>query len=218
MIRILIVDDQEMIRAGLTSVLGSFPDLDVVGAVGDGLTALRQLPLVDVDVVLLDIRMPGIDGVETTRRIRGQLADQPLIVILTTFEEDENVIAALQAGANGFLGKGISATELVAGIRDVYSGGGALSAVAAKALIGRVSAEEPVAVDSELEKRFHRLTKRERETVIAACAGLDNHGIGQQLYLSPLTVKTHLSHAMLKVDARDRAQLVAYAYRAGIVR
>jgi DNA-binding NarL/FixJ family response regulator len=216
MTRVLIVDDQEMIRAGLRAILQTQPDIDVVGDVGDGFQALALLEERDVDVVLMDIRMPGIDGVETTRRIRAShRAEQVRIIILTTFEHDENVFAALRAGANGFLGKGVGPTELTAGIAEVASGGGALSASAAASVIGHV-AEERVVVDPELVQRFSALTPREREVVVAITTGQSNEDIATATFVSPFTVKTHANRAMAKVGARDRAQLVSLAFRAGL--
>src|SRR4051812_34832978 len=173
MTRILIVDDQEMIRVGLRTILEAQPGYVVVDALGDGLQAVAYLERHAADVVLMDIRMPGIDGVEATRRIRQTVpADRTRIIILTTFEQDETVIAALRAGANGFLSKAVGPDELVAGIEEVAAGGGALSAAAAAALIEHVGVEKPVAVDLELARRFEALTPREREVVIAAASGL----------------------------------------------
>ena len=218
MTRILIVDDQEMIRVGLRTILEAQPGYVVVDALGDGLQALAYLERQSADVVLMDIRMPGIDGVETTRRIRHTVsAERTRIIILTTFEQDDTVIAALRAGANGFLSKAVGPDELVAGIEEVAAGGGALSAAATAALIAHVGVEKPVVVDVELVRRFELLTPREREVVIAAASGLDNSEIAARTFVSPFTVKTHANRAMTKVGARDRAQLVAFAYQAGLV-
>ena len=217
MIRLLIVDDQEMIRVGIRSVLSSFDDIDVVGEAMDGLDAVRQLQEAVADVVLMDIRMPGIDGVEATRRIRERHSAEELrIVVLTTFEQDENVIAALKAGANGFLNKGVGPRELVACIREVAAGGGALSSAAAAVLIGRLSQEKSPVIDRELVTRFEALTPREREVVLFVARGLTNEAIAAHLFLSPFTVKTHVNRAMAKVEARDRAQLVSFAVQAGL--
>ncbi|GAA2971483.1 DNA-binding NarL/FixJ family response regulator [Microbacterium terrae] len=217
MIRVLIVDDQEMIRTGLRTIISSSPDLEVVGDVGDGFLALEYLDAHPVDVVLLDIRMPGIDGVETTARIRKTHAPERVkIIILTTFEQEENVYAALSAGANGFLGKGVGPVELIDGIIDVSAGGGTLSTAAAAAAISRL-AETPVQrVDEPLARRFEALTARERDVVVEVTKGLSNDEIAAAMFVSPFTVKTHVNRAMAKVEARDRAQLVAFAYRAGI--
>ena len=217
MIRVVLVDDQEMIRFGLRTILGAQPQLEVVGEAADGLAALQLLERVEADVVLLDIRMPGIDGVETTRRLRRTHPSQALrIIVLTTFDQDENVLAALRAGADGFLSKGVGPAELVAGITEVAAGGGALSASAAAALIGHVAAERVTPADPEMVKRFEALTPREREVVVAIVSGLDNAQIARDMFLSPFTVKTHANRAMTKVQAKDRAQLVSYAVRAGI--
>lgn len=218
MTRILIVDDQEMIRVGLRTILEAQPGYVVVDALGDGLQAVAYLERHAVDVVLMDIRMPGIDGVEATRRIRQTVpADRTRIIILTTFEQDETVVAALRAGANGFLSKAVGPDELVAGIEEVAAGGGALSAAAAAALIEHVGVQKAVVVDVELARRFEALTPREREVVIAAASGLDNSEIAALTFVSPFTVKTHANRAMTKVGARDRAQLVAFAYQAGLI-
>ena len=217
MIRVLIVDDQEMIRAGLLAVLNSFADIDVVGAVGDGFLALEAIEADRPDVVLMDIRMPGIDGVETTRRIRETHAPARVrILVLTTFEDDENVFAALRAGADGFLNKGVGPGELAEGIRQVASGGGALSAGAASTLIRHATHHAPPKIDPAMAARFDVLTAREREIVIAIMSGRSNQEIAAELHVSPFTVKTHANRSMSKVGARDRAQLIAFAHEAGL--
>ena len=216
--RVLIVDDQEMIRVGLRTILSAQPDLEVVDALSDGLQAVAYLDVHQIDVVLMDVRMPGIDGVEATRRIRlKQLADRVRIIMLTTFEHDELVVGALRAGANGFLSKAVGPDELVAQIHEVVAGGGALSSAAALVLIGHVADQPTVIIDTNLADRFTALTPRERDVVVAAAAGLDNAQIAAQMFVSPFTVKTHANRAMNKIGARDRAQLVAFAYRAGLV-
>ncbi|MFB2580023.1 response regulator [Herbiconiux sp. P15] len=213
----MIVDDQVMIRAGLRAILDSQTDIEVVADTGDGIEAVRIAAETSLDVVLMDIRMPGIDGVEATRRLRaGHTAEQLRIVVLTTFESDENVIAALRAGANGFLGKAVGPTELAEAIRDVSLGGGALSAAATAALIGHVVEERRPEIDVGLVDRFSSLTPREHDVVIAIATGLDNTQIAAQMFVSPFTVKTHANRAMMKLGARDRAQLVTFAYRAGL--
>jgi DNA-binding NarL/FixJ family response regulator len=218
MIRIIIVDDQEMIRVGLRTILNTHPEYNVVAELSDGLQAVSFLDANEVDVLLMDIRMPGIDGIEATRRIRATHPASSLrIVILTTFELDENVIAALRAGANGFLSKGAGPAELVSGIDEVAGGGGALSAAATAALIGHVSDPPAVTVDASMAARFTALTPRERDVVLAVASGLDNDQIAAALFVSPFTVRTHAQRAMTKVGARDRAQLVAFAYKGGLV-
>jgi len=165
----------------------------------------------------MDIRMPGIDGVETTRRIRArQSAEQVRVLVLTTFERDDNVIAALRAGADGFFGKGVGPSELTAAIFEVAAGGGALSAAATAALIGHVASEQPVVTDAGTARLFTALTPRERDVVRALVAGKDYAEIAREYVLSPLTVKTHANRAMGKVGARDRGQLVSLAVRAGL--
>ena len=217
MIKVMLVDDQEMIRVGLRTILDASPNIDVVADAPDGFTALKLLDTTPVDVVLMDLRMPGIDGVEVTRRIRSRFAaEQVRIIVLTTFDQDENVIAALRAGANGFLSKGVGPSELAAGIAEVADGGGALSAKAAAALISRVTAQTEAPIDQALAARFEYLTDREREIVVAAAQGLDNDAIAKRLFISQLTVKTHINRAMMKLDVHDRAALIALAYKAGI--
>ncbi|MFE1646992.1 response regulator [Microbacterium sp. P01] len=217
MIRVLIVDDQEMIRTGLRTIISTSPQIEVVADVGDAFAAIDLLKTTSVDVILMDIRMPGIDGVEATARIRRtHTADQIRIIILTTFEHDENVYAALSAGANGFLGKGVGPTELIAAITDVMTGGGALSASAAAAAIARVAESPAQRIDESIARRFEALTPRERDVVVAVTRGLSNDEIAAEMFVSPFTVKTHANRAMAKVAARDRAQLVAFAYRAGL--
>src|SRR4051812_23099286 len=213
----MITDDQEMIRVGLRAVLGAFPDIDVVADAGDGLEAIQQIERHHPDVVLMDIRMPGIDGIEATRRIREKYGPAQLrIVVLTTFEHDENVFAALRAGANGFLNKAVGPDELVSNIREVMAGGGALSSAAAAVLIRHASSPPVAEPDPAMVARFDELTSREREIVAAIVGGGTNEDIAAALFLSPFTVKTHANRAMMKVGARDRAQLVAFAVQAGI--
>ena len=172
----------------------------------------------EVDVVLMDIRMPGIDGVETTRRIRASdLASSLRILILTTFEADENVLAAVRAGADGFFSKGAAPTEITDGILRVFEGDRALSRAALNAVVGHIS-DEPTKriVDPELTRLFDTLTTREREVVALIVDGLDNAQIAERAFISPFTVKTHASRAMTKVGARDRAHLVSLAVRASV--
>ncbi|PZF61544.1 DNA-binding response regulator [Curtobacterium sp. MCBD17_013] len=218
MTHVLLVDDQEMIRLGLRTIIDAHPDFTVVGEAADGFAALTFLNDHDVDLILMDVRMPGIDGVETTRRIRERIpSEQTRIVVLTTFEHDDTVLAALRAGANGFLGKGVAPAELIVSLQEVIAGGGALSAAASAALIGHVTDSPGRVIDADLADRFLALTARERDVVLSIAAGHDNDTIASELFVSPFTVKTHASRAMAKVGARDRAQLVAYAYQAGLL-
>ncbi|MDQ7991622.1 MAG: response regulator transcription factor [Propionicimonas sp.] len=217
MIRVLIVDDQEMIRTGLRTIIDAHSDLDVVGETGDALAALKLLGTLGVDVVLMDIRMPGIDGVEATRRIRRTYPPEQLrILVLTTFDQDENVLAAVRAGADGFFSKGASPAELTSGILRVADGGRAMSATAVDALFDHVAEAKGAPSDPKAAALFTALTPRELEIVQAIVGGLDNKQIAAELYLSPFTVKTHANRAMMKVGARDRAQLVSLAVLAGI--
>ncbi len=219
MVRVMLVDDQEMIRLGLRTIIDAHPDLSVICESPDALHALRVLEAdgPEAEVVLMDIRMPGIDGVEATRRIRRLYPPERLrIIVLTTFDRDQNVLAALRAGADGFLSKGVGPSELTAGILDVAAGGGTLSARAAAALIDHVATDAAVPPDEDAHQLFAALTAREREVVEAVVRGLDNQQIAEQLFVSPFTVKTHVNRAMTKVGARDRAQLVSLAVRAGL--
>ncbi|MFT4110893.1 response regulator transcription factor [Propionicimonas sp.] len=217
MITVLLVDDQEMIRTGLRTIIDAHPGLEVVAETGDALAALRLLETTPVDVVLMDIRMPGIDGVEGTRRIRRAYPPEKVrILVLTTFDQDENVLAAVRAGADGFFSKGASPAELTAGILRVAEGGRAMSPTAVEALFDHVAEDKGAPSDPSVAELFTQLTPREREIVRAVVAGLDNSQIAAELYLSPFTVKTHANRAMMKVGARDRAQLVSLAVLAGI--
>jgi DNA-binding NarL/FixJ family response regulator len=217
-ITVVLVDDQEVIRVGLRAILSDRPDIEVVGEVGDGLSAVRIVADLSPDVVLMDLRMPGIDGVEATRRIRARHPEQVVrILVLTTFDQDANVLAALRAGADGFLSKGASPAELVDGILRVARGEHALSGSAVNAVVAHVSVTPGISVDAEAERLVDELTAREREVVTYLVQGLTNREIAEALCLSPLTVKTHVNHAMVKLSVRDRAQLVTVAVRAGIL-
>jgi DNA-binding NarL/FixJ family response regulator len=216
-IRVALVDDQDMIRTGLRTILDAHPDLTVVAEAGDGHSALAALRETTVDVLLLDLRMPGLDGVEVVRRLRLDPALQAVrILVLTTFDQDENVLAALRAGADGFLGKGAGPDELTTAVLDLAAGRNALSPQAVGALVEHVAANRTVPDDPAVAARFAQLTPREMEVVRAVVSGLDNAEIAATMYLSPFTVKTHANRAMTKVGARDRAQLVSLAVRAGI--
>lgn len=201
------------------AVLDAQDGLTVVAEAGDGYSAVHLLAQDDpqVDLVLLDLRMPGIDGVEVTRRIRAaHRPDQVRILVLTTFDQDENVLAALRAGADGFLSKGAGSAELADGIRQVAGGGHALSPSAVGALVEHVAEDQAAPPDPTVAARFVHLTPREREMVEAIVRGMDYAQVAAELYLSPLTVKTHVNRAMTKVGARDRAHLVSLAVLAGM--
>jgi DNA-binding NarL/FixJ family response regulator len=220
-IRVLVADDQTLIRAGFRALVDSEDDLEVVGEASNGREAVELARTTRADVILMDIRMPELDGIEATRQIVG---DDDLagvrVLILTTFEVDENVLRALRAGASGFLGKGTGPTELLAAIRTIAAGDSLLSPTATRALIGRYLAApddaRPSAADSLVA--LARLTDREREIVTLVANGLTNDEIAQRLVVSPLTAKTHVNRAMVKLDAHDRAQLVVLAFQSGLVR
>ncbi|WP_380161152.1 response regulator [Kineococcus sp. R86509] len=217
MTTVLVVDDQDDMRAGIRAMLAHDPGLQVVADLSDGLQAVTFLREHPVDVVLMDLRMPGVDGVEATRRIRlHHPPEEVRVVVLTTFDQDDVVLAALRAGANGFLSKMVGPEELVAGIAEVVGGGGTLSAAATSALIHHVAHRPQQEPDRHLLDRFAVLTPRERDITLLVADGLSNQEIAARLSLSPFTVKTHAVRVMTKVGARDRAQLVSFAFRAGL--
>jgi DNA-binding NarL/FixJ family response regulator len=216
--RVVLADDQDLVRAGLRLMIDRAPGLTVVGEAATGHDAVRVAREARADVVLMDIRTPGLDGLAATRRIA---ADDSLagvrVLILTTFEADEYVFEALRSGAAGFLGKGARPDVLIDGIRTVARGDALLSPSATRGLIARflrLRDSEPVCSSPLLAA----LTDREREVVALVAEGMSNTEIARQLTLSPLTVKTHANHAMTKLDARDRAQLVVFAYQTGLAR
>jgi DNA-binding NarL/FixJ family response regulator len=221
MTRLLLVDDQPLIRAGLRGVLGHEPDIEIVAEAADGAEAVRLARQLTPDVVVMDLRMPLLDGVEATRQIRSSPDLETVrVLVLTTFDGDREVIAAVAAGADGFLGKSAMPTELLAAVRSVAIGEVSLPQPALRALLGAFSRRGPgpgPSPDPVLADRVALLTDREREIVIAASTGDDNDVIARALFISPYTVKTHLNRSMTKLDARDRGQLVALAHRAGLV-
>jgi DNA-binding NarL/FixJ family response regulator len=217
-IRVLLADDQNLIRAGFRVLVDSAPDLEVVGEASTGFEAVELARTTRADVVLMDIRMPELDGLAATRRIT---ADETLagvrVLILTTFEIDEYVLEALRAGASGFLGKGVDPPELLEAIRVVARGDALLSPAATKGLIARFLAQ-PADPGSICPRQLDVLTEREREVLTLVAAGLSNDEIAERLSVSRLTAKTHVNRAMMKLGARDRAQLVVIAYQSGLVR
>ena len=216
-IRVLLADDQALIRGGFAALVGSADDMEVVGEAADGEQALEQARALTPDVVLMDVRMPGTDGISATSLITSdpELADVKVLV-LTTFEADDHVLAALRAGASGFLGKGVEPVELLDAIRVVARGVALLSPRATKGLIERLLAQ-PVDGD-HADASLDVLTEREREVVALVARGMSNDDIAAALVVSPLTAKTHVNRAMTKLGARDRAQLVVIAYQTGLVR
>ncbi|WP_395573724.1 response regulator [Streptomyces sp. BK79] len=221
-IRVLLADDQALLRSAFRVLVDSEPDMEVVGEASDGAEAARLAAEQRADVVLMDIRMPGTDGLAATRMIS---ADPSLahvrVVILTTFEVDDYVVQSLRAGASGFLGKGSEPEELLSAIRVAAGGEALLSPAATKGLIARFLAQEGPAGeerDPARAERLETLTVREREVLVQVAGGYSNDEIAERLEVSPLTVKTHVNRAMAKLGARDRAQLVVIAYESGLVR
>ncbi|MET9483785.1 response regulator transcription factor [Streptomyces sp. NPDC006638] len=222
-IRVLLADDQTLLRSAFRVLVDSEPDMEVVGEAADGAQAVTLARELRADVVLMDIRMPGTDGLAATRMIS---ADPELagvhVVMLTTFEVDEYVLQSLRAGASGFLGKGAEPEELLNAIRIAAAGEALLSPLATKGLIATFLAQGGSSVDDRdmaaYSERLTALTVREREVLVLVAGGHSNDEIAERLAVSPLTVKTHVNRAMAKLGARDRAQLVVIAYESGLVR
>ena len=216
MIRVVLADDQALVRAGFRALLDAQGDIEVVGEAGNGEEAVRLATQLTPDVVLMDIRMPGMDGLSATRRIAADDRSAGVrVVILTTFGLDEYIFEAIRAGASGFLVKDTEPGELVQAVRVVAGGEALLSPSVTKQLIAEFAAraKEPRTPDS-----LEQLTDREREVVALVAEGLSNEEIAGRLFVSPATAKTHVSRAMGKLGARDRAQLVVIAYESGLVR
>ncbi|MGC1213752.1 MAG: response regulator transcription factor [Micromonospora sp.] len=219
MIRVLLVDDQALVRAGFRALLEGVPDIDVVGEAGNGGTAVALARRLRPDVVLMDIRMPDVDGVTATRRITGDAQLSGVrVLVLTTFAEEDDLFAALRSGASGYLVKDTDPDELVQAVRVVARGDALLSPSVTRAVIRRsVGSWQPAAGPRPEPPELALLTAREREVVQLVAAGLSNDDIATRLVVSRLTAKTHVSRAMAKVGARDRAQLVVFAYQNGLV-
>ncbi|MFB7992173.1 response regulator [Streptomyces sp. NPDC056002] len=216
MIRVLLADDQSLVRAGFRALLDAQSDIEVAGEASDGDAALRLVRELRPDVVLMDIRMPVLDGLAATRRISDDSALEAVkVVMLTTFELDEYVFEAIRAGACGFLVKDTEPEELLRAVRAVVHGDALLSPGVTRRLIAEFAArsKEPAAAES-----LGQLTEREREVMALVGIGLSNEEIARRLVVSPLTAKTHVSRTMVKLGARDRAQLVVLAYESGLVR
>lgn len=212
-IRVLLVEDQGLVRAGFRMVVESQDDLVVVGEAGDGLSAVREAERLGPDVVVMDVRMPGIDGVEATRRTVA-LECSPRVIMLTTYDLDEYALAAIRAGASGFLLKDAPPEEMLAAIRTVHAGDAVLAASTTRRLLERLAPGE----DAAAVQAVAALTDREREVLIAIARGRSNAEIAKHLTVSPGTVKTHVSNLLAKLGIRDRVQAVVVAYEAGLVR
>jgi len=216
MIRVLLVDDQALVRAGLRALLDSEAGIEVVAEAGDGAEAVSAVAEHRPDVVLMDIRMPGMDGLEATKAISADPRyDAIRIVILTTFDLDEYVFEGLRSGASGFLVKDTEPADLLRAVRAVAAGDALLSPRATRRLVEEYATR---AKPAERSPSLEMLTDREREVMAQVAAGLSNDEIATVLFISPTTAKTHVSRAMIKLGARDRAQLVVYAYETGLVR
>jgi DNA-binding NarL/FixJ family response regulator len=215
MIRVAIVDDQELVRTGFRMILESEDDFEVIGEAADGQAGLEMVRIHKPDVVLMDVRMPVMDGVEATRRLEANTSTR--VIIVTTFDLDEYVFAALQHGASGFLLKDAPADQLISAIRVVASGEALLSPSITKRLIERFQAGPPAAAPSAEQPVFEQLTEREAEVLIELAKGLSNAEIAEKLFVSETTVKTHVGRVLTKLDVRDRVQAVVMAYERGVV-
>ena len=216
-IRIFLVDDQSLVRAGFKLVIDAQTDMTVVGEAADGREALEALAVTTADVVLMDVRMPNLDGVEATAHLLerdGEAA--PRVVMLTTFDIDEHVFAALRAGASGFLLKDAEPEDLLTAVRAVASGDAVVAPSATRRLLEQLADRLPDAAGAD--PRLDALTEREREVLLAVARGASNAEIGGELYMAEATVKTHVGRLLAKLDARDRVQLVVFAYESGLVR
>lgn len=226
-IRVALVDDQQLVRGGFKMLINSQPDLTVVAEAGNGSEAVHALASVRADVVLMDVRMPGMDGIEATARILERAAAQPRgstdtdlkVVVLTTFDLDEYALSAIRAGASGFLLKDAPPEELLEAIRTVYRGDAVIAPSTTRRLLDHVAPllREPTPEVSAHAADVARLTPREREVFVLIAQGLSNPEIAARLFLSEATVKTHVGHILAKLSARDRVQAVVIAYETGMV-
>lgn len=218
-IRVALVDDQQMVRAGFRMLVDSQDDLMVVGEAGDGEEALRLLAEVDADVVLMDVRMPHLDGVEATRRLAPG-ADGPKVIVLTTFDLDEYAFAALRAGASAFLLKDAAPPDLLAAIRAVHAGDAVVAPSTTRRLLDHFLAETEAGpartASATAQARLAAVTEREREVLVLIARGRSNPEIAAELFLSEATVKTHVGRLLAKTDSRDRVHLVLLAFEAGL--
>jgi DNA-binding NarL/FixJ family response regulator len=212
-IRVLLADDQPLIREGLRTILDAQPDLEVVGEAGDGSEAIEQARALKPDLVLMDVEMPGTDGIEATRRLLANGPESPRVVVLTTFDREDYIAAALRAGATGFLLKTAAPAELASAVRTAMESDALLAPEVTRRLIERYLARP----DPAGAQRLGDLTDREREVLREIASGLSNGEIAARLFLSEATVKTHVNRLFAKLGARDRAQAVIAAYETGLV-
>ncbi|GGM59003.1 DNA-binding response regulator [Thermopolyspora flexuosa] len=219
-IRVLLVDDQPLLRTGFRLILEAEPDVTVVGEAGDGTAAVEQARALLPDVVLMDIRMPGVDGIEATRRIVRDAAGgahTPRVLVLTTFDLDEYIIEALRAGASGFLLKDVPPDDLVQAIRVVAAGDAIVAPSVTRRLLDRFASRLPAAGPRPTPPRLERLTERELEVLRLIARGMSNAEIAAELVVSETTVKTHVGNVLTKLGLRDRVQAVVLAYETGLV-
>jgi len=216
-IRVLLVDDQPLLRTGFRMILSAEPDLQVVGEAGEGAAAVELARRLRPDVVLMDIRMPGMDGIQATRALAGPGVEDPLkVLMLTTFGQDEYVVESLRAGASGFLLKDAPAEDLVEAIRVIAAGEALLAPSVTRRLLDRVASRLPPAHDNKIPA-LSELTERELEVLKLVARGLSNAEIAEKLVVSETTVKTHVSRILGKLDLRDRVQIVILAYETGLI-
>jgi len=214
-VRVLIADDQTLVRAGFRKILEADAEIEVVGEAADGFEAVEAARALAPDVVLMDIRMPRLDGLEATRQLAGHGKDSPRVLVLTTFGLEEYVYDALRAGASGFLLKDVPPEQLLAGVHVVASGDALLDPAITRSVIEEFAAKP--AVRRELAAKLDELTPREREVFSLVARGLSNAEIARELVVSEGTVKSHVAHVLLKLGLRDRVQSVIYAYESGVV-
>ncbi|MCA0308660.1 MAG: response regulator transcription factor [Actinobacteria bacterium] len=222
-IRVVLVDDQQLVRAGLAMVIDAQPDMTVAGQAGSGAEAIALVAATPCDIVLMDVRMPGMDGLEATRRIleaadAGGAASPPRLVMLTTYDLDEYLLSAITAGASGFLLKNAPPADLLAAIRTVHTGDAVIAPSATRRLLAHVAANPSAPGPDPVDPRLATLTDREREVLELIARGLSNAEISSTLYLSETTVKTHVRRVLAKLGVRDRVQAVVVAYESGLAR
>jgi DNA-binding NarL/FixJ family response regulator len=216
-IRVFLVDDQQLVRGGFRMLVDSQPDMSVVGEAGDGAEAVQQLAVTAADVVLMDVRMPRMDGVEATRSITAR-GDLPRVLVLTTFDLDEYAFAAIKAGAAAFLLKDALPEDLLTAIRTVHAGDSVVAPSTTRRLLDQFAAVLPDAVAAAPDDRLAGLTDREREVLVQVGRGRSNTEIAADLVVAEATVKTHIGRLLAKTRSRDRVQLVVLAYETGLVR